>query len=257
MFDTQFPESTAHIDVPPGDKVVLFSDAHYRPGLEPSSAYFALLDVIIDEKPSVVIDNGDSMDLPGISRHPRTTWDSEPTLLEEMQEAQYRHNAIELAAHGATLYRNIGNHDLRFESKLVEKVPEYAGLHFTRVSDYFPKWAHHYSVTINKSMIVLHKWKGGLHAAYNNAKGAGISIATGHTHRLVSREVRCYSGSAWGVECGTLANLDGPQFRYTADTPLDWHPGFVILHVHEQGIYPELIRVFKDRYLKDGKWYEI
>ena len=54
--------------------VVIFSDAHYWPG-EPTVAHTALVKVIKQLKPDLVIANGDLFDGARISRHPRAGWE--------------------------------------------------------------------------------------------------------------------------------------------------------------------------------------
>ena len=55
--------------------VIVFGDNHLWPGEEPNVADRALKKVIktIQPRPAVIVQNGDLLDLPTISRHPRTS----------------------------------------------------------------------------------------------------------------------------------------------------------------------------------------
>jgi hypothetical protein len=35
---------------------------------------------------------------------------------------------------------------------------------------------------VNDSVMVKHRWKGGIHATHNNAVESGVSFCTGHLH---------------------------------------------------------------------------
>jgi hypothetical protein len=53
-----------------------------------------------------------------------------------------------------------------------------------------------------------------------------------------------YNGCRWGVDCGTLADIYGPQFSYLEDNPRSWSAGFARLKwVSGRLLTPELIRV--------------
>jgi len=64
--------------------VVIFSDAHFWPGIH-TTAYRGLLWAIKELQPKAVIANGDIFDGAGISRHPRIGWDKAPTVMQELK----------------------------------------------------------------------------------------------------------------------------------------------------------------------------
>ena len=233
---------------------VIFSDAHFWPN-QTAPAFWILLDVIYDIKPDIVIDNGDSWDCGTISRHDPIMFESYPSLLEEYECCLSHLDKVAEAAGDATLFRNIGNHDTRFEARLAKNAPEYKGMPGTTVSELFPKWKHQWSLVLNDCCIVKHKWHAGVHAAYNNVLKSGVSFVTGHTHRLDVRAYTDYRGIRYGIETGTVADPYGPQFSYIEDNPRNWQPGFTVLTVDGQQITPEPCRVINGKALFRGKTY--
>lgn len=231
--------------------VIVASDAHYRPGQIVSSAHLALREMCARLAPSVVILNGDVLDGPRISRWPAGDWDnaaSQPSVVDELAECQARLREVIAASHGAMHLWTLGNHDARFEGHLVKRAPEYAGVHGTRLRDHFPDWTPAMSVWINPDsahpVVVKHRYKSGKHAAYNNAKDAGWSVVTGHLHALKVEPHSDYRGTRWGVDCGTLAPIYGPQFIYAEDNPQDWRSGFAVLtFVDGLPLWPEVVYV--------------
>lgn len=216
---------------------VLYSDAHYWPGEEPTPAFRAMLRVIRTLKPKLVIANGDLIDGAKISRHPRIAWARNPGVAPELAEVQARQAEVAKAAKGATLFRTVGNHDIRFDNWLAQNAAEFEGVSGMRLADHLPAWPESWSVRVNNDLIVKHRLKGGIHAAWNNVVNAGISIATGHLHRLECRSFRAYGGARrWGIETGTLAvnpgdlpDAGGGPFEYLEDAPVAWCSGFAVL----------------------------
>jgi len=52
----------------------------------------------------------------------------------------------------------------------------------------------------------------------------------------------------WGVDTGTLADAQGPQFTdYLEDNATDWRSGFVVLTFHKgRLLWPEVVHVVED-----------
>lgn len=228
--------------------VVVFSDAHYWPG-EPSVAHRALLKVIKAVKPLVVVANGDILDGASISRHEPIGWETRPTLKQEIEAVQDRMAEIQSAAVGAKLIRTIGNHDIRFEKKLATQVPEYKHLTGTTLDEHLPAWFSCWSVMVNENTMIKHRFNNGIHAAYNNTLRAGTNIVTGHLHRLLVTRWADYKGARYGVDTGTLADLDGDQFLYAEDNPRPWGSGFAVLTFDADGqlLPPELCEVTRGK----------
>jgi transposase-like protein len=244
QYGSLYPRETSVV-VPSG-RVIAFSDAHWW---EPkrSAAHEALLKVVKAAKPVAVIANGDIIDGASISRHDPSGLESVPTIDDELFACRAHMAEIRKAAGSADLYYNLGNHCLRPFAYIARKAPEFRGMVTEAVEDHFPGWRFQWSLRINDELLVMHRYKGGQHATYNNLLRSGMSIATGHLHSQ-----RCYpftdaKGTRWGVDLGCLAVPLGPQFGYTEANPLDWRSGFVVFEFRNGKLQPpELVTVLDD-----------
>jgi len=228
--------------------VVIFSDAHYWPG-EPTAAHTALVKVIKQLKPQLVIANGDLFDGARISRHPRAGWEQRPSVKEEIEVVCLRMREIEKAAKGAQLVRTLGNHDSRFENYIAANAPELEGIHGTSLFDFLPNWRGCWAVHVNPSddgwTVIRHVHvAGGIHSAYNSTVRAGTHYVHGHLHKLQVTPFGDYRGRRYGVDTGTLADPEGQQFAYTQAGPLNWCSGFAVLtYADGRLLIPELVEV--------------
>lgn len=251
-----FPRE-GHAEVHSGG-VVVFSDAHYWPG-EPSQAHKALLAVIRKVKPRVIVANGDVFDGASVTRHDPFGWSIKPNAQEEIEVCQERLHEIELAApKGCELVWNVGNHCVRFERSLCSRVPEFAAMGMMRLADHFPNWSLRWSTWINRDsatpVMVKHRNAGGVHAGYNNTMKGGVTIVTGHTHNLEVKPWGDYTGRRWGVQTGSLADLHGPQFEYTENSPSPACAGFAVLTFRDGELMPqELCEVYRGKAIFRGE----
>ena len=225
-------------------RVIVFSDAHFWPD-QTTTAFKALLECIKEYKPTAIVCNGDALDGASISRHPRQDWSKLPTVQEELEAVQYYLGEIEAVAKGAKLFWPLGNHDARWEMRIIENLPAFEGVVGTTLKEHFPAWLPCWSFWVNEDTCIKHRWKGGFSAGRANALNSGVNMITGHTHHLSVMPVNDYNGVRWGVQTGTLADLHGQQFAYTEDTPKDWNSGFVMLSFERSKLLqPEMIRVW-------------
>lgn len=245
----QSPRNPARLAIDLRDgPVIVFSDAHYWPG-EPTPAHCALVTLIRRLKPKIVFANGDIMDGATISRHDREGWAPRPTLRQELDVCKARIGEIEDAAgFDAELIWNLGNHDARFERHLAMNVPGFEGMPGTTLPEHFPRWTFAMSTMINPTLpnpvMVKHRIFGGVHATYNGAMKSGVSTVTGHLHQLRVFAWGDYRGRRYGVDSGSLADQEGPQFAYREDNPSSGAPGFVVLTFKDGDLlHPELCEV--------------
>ena len=232
------------------DNATIFvaSDAHYWPD-EVSTAHQAFVKLVKKHKPEIIIMNGDAVDGASISRYPKASWSTVkmPTVKEELEAVADRLNEIEKVAGNAKLIFTLGNHDMRFESKLANLAPEYEGLQGFSLKDHFPRWLFCMSVMVNRNLMIKHRYNNGLHATYNNALKSGTSIVTGHLHRLQATILSDYNGTRWGVDTGTLAETDGDHMGYGEDNPKNHCSGFAVLSIRNgRLIQPEFCAVLDD-----------
>lgn len=232
------------IDVKDGI-VIIGSDAHYWPNQPPSTAHRAFVKFCKEMRPKVVVLNGDVMDFPRISRHPPIGWESTPGVAEEIEEAQDRLHEIAVAVGRARKIWTLGNHDARFETRLATIGQEYAKVHGVHLRDHFPLWEPCWSCWINNDIVIKHRFKGGMHAPYNNTLWSGKTTVTGHLHSGKVMPITDYNGTRYGIDGGCIANPDGRQFLdYTEDNPKNWRSSFVVLTIVDgKLLWPELVIV--------------
>ena len=155
-------ENTArlHIEVPDG-VVLVGGDGHYWPG-KASTAHRAFVKFASELKPKAVLYNGDAFDGAAISRHPTIGWENQPSVIEEIEAAKLRLGEIEKAApRRCQLIWPAGNHDLRYETSLATKVPEFRKVRGFHLKDSFPAWKTAWSCWINNKVVVKHRINGG------------------------------------------------------------------------------------------------
>jgi len=232
------------IDVDKVKRVIVFSDAHFTDTT--TVAFKALIKMIKEFKPQVIVCNGDAFDGQVLSRFPSINYDQKPTVLQELNACRYHLDEIvKNKPAGCELIWTLGNHDMRYESWLVNKVPEYSGVDGFSLKFHFPEWKTCWSYWIGEHTVIKHRFKGGRTAGYSNLMAAGnTNIITGHTHVLCSSPISNYQGTFWGVQTGCLADPYSSTFEYCEDSPKDWRSGFVMLSF-DQGkmLMPELIMV--------------
>ncbi len=226
--------------------VIIGGDAHYWPG-EPSTAHRAFVRFIKDIKPRAVIMNGDAFDGARISRHPPIGWAQTPTVKQEIEVVQDRLQEIaDACPRGCRKAWPLGNHDARYETRIATVLPELAEVHGVSLQDHFALWEPCWSVFINDDVVVKHRFKGGVHATYNNTLHAGMTMVTGHLHSQRITPITDYRGTRYGVDAGCLADPDASAFTdYTEDGPKNWRSGFCVLTFKDgKLLMPELVTVW-------------
>lgn len=230
-------------------RIVVFSDAHWWPNQEKTTAHKALLEIIKDVRPSIVVANGDLFDGARVSRHARLGWEKLPTVKEEMDICDDHLHEIRLIAdpRRCKFFWNVGNHDQRFDRMLAQNAAEYEGV-LSRLEDRFNGWDFAWSLNVNDNLMIKHRWHNGIHAGYNNTLKSGRSIVTGHLHRLLVTPWGDYNGRRWGVDTGTLSDPHLPQFEYGENNSTPHAPGFAVLTIKDGMLLPpELCEVINGR----------
>lgn len=244
--------------------VIVFSDAHYWPGLV-SVAHKALLKLCKELQPTMIVANGDLMDGARLCRQDPVGWDksSAPTVKEEIETVQERMTEVALAAgRRCQRVRTIGNHDIRLERYLAMNAGEMEGLPATTLEWFIPEWETTWSLMLNGDVrggetMIKHRQANGIHAAYNNTLKAGRTMVTGHLHRLCVTPWGDYGGRRWGVDGGTLSDV-GPEvqaFAYAEDNAVPHCSGFAVLTYDKNGLLlpPELVEVINGTAYFRGK----
>lgn len=230
-------------------RAVVFSDAHFQPDAI-STANRALVAMLPDLRPSLIICNGDAMDGATISRHPALYGATPATPAQELRACQERLDEIKKAAKGARAIFTLGNHDIRLHSYLASQAPQLVDLPGLDLRTLFPDWRFCWSAWVNDNTVIKHRYRGGMYAPANNVRGAlGMSFVTGHLHSLKVMPLSAYADrpTSFGVDTGMLADPDWPAFAYREDSPADWRSGFVVLTWRDgRLLWPEVCSVVSE-----------
>jgi hypothetical protein len=233
--------------------VIVFSDAHFIPS-ERSTAFKGLLYMIEALKPVAIIANGDSFDGASISRHDPTDQPA-TSVIQELKACQGALGEIEERAkaerHNVRLIHTWGNHDARFANRLAQHAPQYKDVLGFKITDHIPDWEFCWACWPTPKVIVKHRYKGGIHATHNNAVSSGVSMCTGHLHSLKVTPYSDYNGIRYGIDTGTLAEPDGPQFTYAELNPSNHRSGFAVLtFFNGELLWPELVHSFDEGHIQ-------
>jgi hypothetical protein len=230
-------------------RAVVFSDAHFQPGCI-STANRALLKLLPELKPAVVVCNGDALDGAGISRWPKMFGTEPPTPAAELRAVDERMDEIADAARGAKRIWTLGNHDIRLHSYIQNAAPALADMDAMDLRRLFPRWEFAWSLWINDNTIIKHRFRGGMFAPANNVKNAlGLNFVTGHHHSLKVMPLSSYAHkpNIYGVDTGMLAEPEWQAFDYREDSPADWRSGFVVMTWRDgRLLWPEVVSVLSE-----------
>lgn len=219
--------------------IIVASDCHFWPNII-STAHRAFVKIIKELKPQMVVINGDAFDGAKISRHPVIGFEARPSVKQELEAVIDRLADVENVAGNAKLHWTWGNHDLRFNARIAQLVPEYEGVTGFDLTHHFPRWKFSTSIMVNDHTLIKHRWHNGIHATYNNTLKAGISVVTGHLHSLKVTPWTDFSSqrTRYGVDTGTLADPHGDQFSYAEDSPANHRSGFAVLTFYNGKLMP-------------------
>lgn len=229
---------------------LVFNDAHFWPDHR-SVAHGAFLRLAPQLKPVALIDAGDSLDGASISRHPMSGNDDLPSVQEELFAVLEQRGEMAEACPGARKYWTPGNHCLRWDKYLAQNAPKLVGVKGTSLADNLPGWKMAYGVEINWNtdpLLILHNYKGGVHASHNNAVSSSVHFASGHDHASAIARWTNERGTLYGINAGVFADPGGPQFNYCIGRPRNWRSGFAVLTFREGRLLPpELVEVVRGK----------
>jgi len=241
--------------------ILIASDKHNLPGHEPQ-AFKAFLHLVEDAKPKYVVVNGDWYDFPSIGRFHRIGWAEQPSIADELESGTNCLDQIKKASPKSKRIFLLGNHDMRFDGKLSNCIPELQNVPGSKLEHHLKGWRIGLSATFNDTLIVKHRWHTGMHSSYNDVLRGGKNIATAHDHKLNIRPWTDYSGTRYGVKTGTLSDLWDECFAYMENNSVDWQPGCAHIQVSGNIIIPSLCPLVIDKKHKhwgkiyhQGKWY--
>lgn len=227
--------------------ILMGTDAHLWPDVE-STAIAAFQEINKRLKPDYVVIGGDDLDGSGISRHGRIGWEPKPTVKQELEASQEFLHEVHTGNLNAKKIRLRGNHDGRFDSYLSANAPAMEGVPGFALADHFPGWQYGVSVLINGNFKLKHRTaKSGIHATWNSLRDGGINIAHGHLHSQKVVTLDNDAGRIYGVDCGMLAPVNGPQFVYAEDDSRNHRSGFALFTIRDYKLQPpELVTVLDE-----------
>jgi hypothetical protein len=232
--------------------ILVAGDQHYWPGRVPTM-HRAFIYLSKKIKPFAQIWNGDAFDGSGISRFASIGWENKPTVQDEINTVRDRSDEVLKASPNSKRIWNAGNHDLRFETRLAERAPEYRGIKGIHLKDHFPEWTPAWFVTVNENTQshteIRHREKGGVHASYNNTVSSGVNMVTGHDHVADVKAFDDRRGRRYGVRHGMTADsARDPQFvNYLEGKKPNWQSAIAVL-TYRDGVLlqPELAMRWDD-----------
>jgi len=228
--------------------MVVFSDAHFQPGVV-STANRALLKLLPVLKPQIIVCNGDAFDGAAISRHPVMFGEKPPSPMQELTATQERLKEISDLCKGAKRVWCLGNHDVRLHAYLATAAPQLIDMPGLDLRTLFTEWDFAWSLWVNDSCVVKHRWKSGMYAPANHVRGSMMSFVTGHLHSMKVMPISTYSGrdTMYGVDTGMLAEPEWQAFAYREDSPADWRSGFVVMTWRGgRLLWPEVVNVVEE-----------
>jgi hypothetical protein len=249
-FNITIPQNGVRVNVEMDDGVIMVaSDCHYYPEII-STAHRAFVKLIPELKPRMIVMNGDVFDGASVSRHDPIGWQKLPSVKQELDACQDRLGEIENASKSAALHWTWGNHDMRFNTRLAAQAgTAFEGVHGMNLTDHFPRWKFSTSIMVNDHTMIKHRWHNGIHAVYNNTLKSGVSFVTGHLHSLKVTPWTDMGAqkTRYGVDTGTMANIDDPAFEYAEDNHKNWRSGFAVLTFFNGKLMPpELCEVISE-----------
>ncbi len=213
--------------------IIIGSDVHIP--FQDDAAVDAFIGYIKREQPSVVVLNGDILDMFMLSRF---TKGEGRNPLEEIEECRKLLKAVAKAAKGADLYYVIGNHETRLERYVLTKAPELASLVedvFTIIKSDELGFKGCASLTVNDKIVLKHGTllgnKSGL-SAIKEMEASYMSGASGHTHRLCKYIARKAGRKFFWIETGCLCGLN-PEYCVNPN----WQQGFARIDIKDGKVF--------------------
>jgi len=224
--------------------IIVGGDAHIWPDVN-TLMMQAFVKVAKKLKPKMIVLNGDIIDGARVSRHGSVLGSAAPKVSAEIDVAKAWMDKLPKCERRIF---TIGNHDMRVDNYLANQASEledYAG----RLADRFPLWEFCYAFQVNDEVEFRHRFRSGIHAAYNNAVVSGWTTVTNHTHAQQMTAVRNRRGSHWGIETGMLGDPNHKCFQYAEGAPSRAHEGFAVLTFDAEGILmpPEFCQMINGR----------
>lgn len=199
-------------------KVFVIPDTHFP--FHNKAALKEVLRLIKKERPTHVVQIGDLLDQYSFSRYAKSRDVATPG--EEMKQGIAAANdmwkAIRRAVPRAKCLQLLGNHDIRFQKRLMEQLPEAESL-FDLGRLY--KFDGVMSVKSDREFLIMdgvvycHGW---LSKSLDHARFFNRPVVHGHRHRPAVET----SGKLWSMDVGFLGDEKQLPFNYTMSKMTNW-----------------------------------
>lgn len=227
----------------------------------------ALLDIIVDMQPAEVVQVGDFVDLPEVSRWTKGyAQEYAGTILSGIEAGKQFLQELRDVFDGP-LRIKMGNHDERLQRYVERYAPALAPLPGVRLEELlhlknFEATLHRDIFKVAPGWVCAHGHEGALRAgggltALALARKLGQSVVCGHTHSAglvvnTTSYLGAWGRSLMGMEVGHA--MDQRRARYMKGGA-DWQNAFGVLHVRSGRTYPELYLANGRRFFVEGNEY--
>jgi predicted phosphodiesterase len=207
-------------------KLIVFSDIHFP--AHDQGAFELLKLVLVDEKPDIVIANGDIFDLDAFSPY---EFDPHKDNHFELPRALRLWDELKEACGDAQKHFLEGNHEDRLRRWIAKHAPQLHGTHqwFSEQLGVFRGWNYHpYGevVQIGKLRIVHDAGCTGPYQAHRTYQAIPRNVITGHGHRMQLTVLGNIEGERHcSMTCGWLGDADQALYA-TQVGKQHWQLGF-------------------------------
>lgn len=199
-------------------KVLVISDTHI-----PFQDKAALRKVVLltrQERPTHIVQIGDLLDQYVFSRYSRThnLLTPEDEIKKALSQAGQLWKALQKAAPKAKCIQLLGNHDVRVQKRVMERLPELQSLFSLKKLYTFPKvhtLKSDRDFKVIDGVVYTHGW---LSKSLDHAKHFNKPTVHGHRHKPAIET----QGQLWSMDVGFLGDERQLPFGYTMSKLTNW-----------------------------------
>lgn len=236
--------------------VVVGGDAHFP--FEDKRTVDIFLKVIQDLQPKIVILLGDIPDFYEISSYSKNPLRLTNLQMEIDSAARFLDD-VRSACGKADIHYTAGNHESRLQRYIANRSPELASLRSLRIEQLLNIEKNNIKYTEANFKIgnlhYIHGRRVSKHSAYSakaNMDDMGVSLISGHVHRMGIHYRTTWAGQFMAIENGTLA-ASGQE--YMGATVPNWQQGFSVINYFNSDFWPELVNIANGKAVFRGNLY--
>lgn len=197
-------------------KVLVVGDTHMP--WHDKKALTKIYNLVLEEKPNVVVQIGDNYDFYTLSTYAKTL-SIKPSLdiKKAITEVNKFWQLMRTFCPKGKFYQLMGNHEARFRKRILERLPQLEG-----VADYNLKkcpWVNYLKserchLTLD-NVVYTHGWYS---KSIDHARHFNKPVVHGHRHRPTIDTL----GKLWSMDVGHIANERSLPLSYTQSTVTNW-----------------------------------